>query len=970
MSKVIAQIYELEKEIGAGGGGIVYSGWHTRLNKKIVLKADKRTLKTKETSLRREVDLLKELRNDYIPQVFDFVQEDGVVYTVMDYIEGESLDKLLKRGERPSQPEVIKWACQLLEALCYLHSRPPYGILHGDIKPANIMLRPNGDICLIDFNIALSLGEEGAVKVGFSRGYASPEHYGVDYSNYKKQEMAEEDTQTAPEETVTEVDADDGMTRTDSEMSVDNVSQSGISRGAGWSKTAGEKRIIRLDKRSDIYSLGATLYHIISGIRPNESAMEVKPLGSEFCSPAVSEILAKAMAANPQERYQSAEEMLKAFRDLHKNDRRTVRQKRYTLYSTTALTLLFLAGGATAFVGLKQSEQQKEALALAEYSANALAEGDVSTAVEKAIEALPKEGLLNAEPTAQAQRALTDALGVYELSDKFQALDTITLPAEPFYMAESPTGKYLAVVYAYEMAIYHMETQECMVTLPVQQSALSECVFVGEERIVYAGESGLALYDIALKRTVWTGALTTTLSVSGDGSRVAAVQKNADKAQIYDTGTGELLVECSFDGKHQTVAENDIFANPNQDILAMNQDGSLLAASFSDGSLVIYDLKTPENTMMVYETSDYRNFQGGFCGKDFAYAMTNTSGAVFGIVDTKEGVSLGEYEAAEPFLLQAREDGIFLAKENLLVRFQPENGEETELAFTGNKKITNFAVGREYVLTVFDDNSFAVYDSGAHQISMEISTESLDFVGITNDFAILGSRNTPALRLLKRENHDDAVMAVYDAGYQHDEARVSADEKTQMLFGYQGFAVYDREGNLIAEEELPDAEQIYDQQFRKDAESYLEVIWYDGTVRCYSAADGKLLSETKNEAPDRSLDEEFVTDSYRITSSLHDAPKVYDLKTGKFITTLESESYLTYVTQKGKNLITEYVSAEGERYGLLLNDKFEILAYLPDLCDVTESGVIFDDGSGKLRQSRLYSLEELKKLGEIHIANK
>ena len=148
-----------------------------RLDKQVVLKADKRTLKAGTETLRREVDMLKDLSHTYIPQVYDFVQEDGIVYTVMDFIQGESLDKLLGRKELPSQPQVIRWACQLLEALSYLHERPPHGILHGDIKPANIMLRPNGDVCLIDFNIALALGEDGAVKVGFSRGYASPEHY-------------------------------------------------------------------------------------------------------------------------------------------------------------------------------------------------------------------------------------------------------------------------------------------------------------------------------------------------------------------------------------------------------------------------------------------------------------------------------------------------------------------------------------------------------------------------------------------------------------------------------------------------------------------------------------------------------------------------------------------------------------------------------------------------------------------------
>lgn len=181
MSQVIAGIYEIEKQIGAGGGGIVYKGRHLRLEKQVVLKADKRTLSTGTDVLRREVDMLKSLSHTYIPQVYDFVQEDGVVYTVMDFIDGESLDKLLARKQKITQPQIIGWACQLLQALSYLHSRPPHGILHGDIKPANIMLRPGGDVCLIDFNIALALGEDGAVKVGFSRGYASPEHYGADY---------------------------------------------------------------------------------------------------------------------------------------------------------------------------------------------------------------------------------------------------------------------------------------------------------------------------------------------------------------------------------------------------------------------------------------------------------------------------------------------------------------------------------------------------------------------------------------------------------------------------------------------------------------------------------------------------------------------------------------------------------------------------------------------------------------------
>lgn len=94
-------VYEIQQKIGSGGGGIVYLGRHLRLNKLVVLKADKRSLNTKPEILRREVDMLKGLSHRYIPQVYDFVQEDGIVYTVMDYIEGESLDHILERGQTP-----------------------------------------------------------------------------------------------------------------------------------------------------------------------------------------------------------------------------------------------------------------------------------------------------------------------------------------------------------------------------------------------------------------------------------------------------------------------------------------------------------------------------------------------------------------------------------------------------------------------------------------------------------------------------------------------------------------------------------------------------------------------------------------------------------------------------------------------------------------------------------------------------
>lgn len=278
MSEIIASTYELIEKIGAGGGGNVFLANHLRLNKKVVLKADKRKLNSRPELLRREVDVLKNLNHTYIPKVYDFFVENETVYTVMDYIDGTSLDKPLKNSQIFPQAQVIEWAKQLLQALDYLHSpihgEPPKGYVHSDIKPANIMLTGFGTVCLIDFNIALALGEENVI--GCSAGYASPEHYGLDYSSGLGVPGTDISGKTAANDDATVL-----MTENGSAVSVSSV-----------------KRIVP-DVRSDIYSLGASLYHLLSGVRPARSAVEVTPLSEKRFSPRIVEIISKAMQPNP-----------------------------------------------------------------------------------------------------------------------------------------------------------------------------------------------------------------------------------------------------------------------------------------------------------------------------------------------------------------------------------------------------------------------------------------------------------------------------------------------------------------------------------------------------------------------------------------------------------------------------------------------------------------------------------------------
>lgn len=941
MAKEIASLYEIHEKIGSGGGGVVYLGLHKRLGKKVVLKADERTLSAKPESLRREVDALKNLSHTYIPNVYDYVEEDGVVYTVMDYIEGESLDKPLQRGERFSQATVVEWACQLLEALCYLHSRPPHGILHSDIKPANIMLTPQNDIRLIDFNIALALGESGAVRVGYSQGYASPEHYGMEFVR-----------------TRSDTNHPSACKTTLREESVEK---------SGSPSSGSERRGILLDVRSDIYSLGATLYHLLTGRHPERNAKDVKPITAFGVSPAVARIIQKAMEPNPDDRYQRAEEMLYAFEHLHETDPRTKRYKRMVRGTAAVLILLFLAGGAMAFTGQGQMERTQNAYALAEYSANALRSGDVSGAVDYALEALPENrGLLDPPYVPQAQRALANALGVYDLSDGFKPHNVISLAAAPLKLAISPEGTGLAAMLQGQALIFDAESGETLAELPADASALSDVVFADEDTVFYAGEGALQAYSIENGTELWSGQPATAIALSGDGTIVAGVYKEEQKATVYHAKTGEVVKTVDFQGKCQSVAVNDIFADPEDNLLTLSQDGRWLAVSFSDGALWVYDLETEDNDIEIYDVSDYTHFEGGFFGSYFAFVSTAAEDSVFAVVDVENMVQTGGFSSTLPFHTNADESGIYVATEDILVKIHPETGEQTEVAYTNGADIVTFARSDAYTMVTTADGVLSFFDSEAVLLEQYTSEERCDFAALAGPFVVSGNRDTPALRVMKLENHADAQLFSYEKTYPHSEARISADGQTVMLFRYDGFRLYDIDGTLLAEVSIPDAEEVYDQQYRRNENgSYLEVIYNNGMIRTYSAVDGSLLSEVAGEVPDDTLYEEFWTDSLRITGPLHGTPAAYDLESGELIKELEPDAYLTYVTQVGDQIVTEYISAEGVRYALLLDENCETLADLPNLCDILPDGtLVFDDMKGNLRTSRIYSIQELITLGK------
>lgn len=949
ISRVIASTYEVMERIGSGGTGVVYLARHLRLDKLVVLKADKRTLTTEPEKLRREVDALKNLSHTYIPQVYDFIEEDGVVYTVMDYIEGESLDKPLERGEKFPQPTVIRWAGQLLEALCYLHSRPPHGILHSDIKPANVMRTPQGDIRLIDFNIALALGEEGAVQLSGSRGYASPEHYGVELSRPQAEKTG---------------------------------------------RTGGNKGV-RLDVRSDIYSLGATLYHLLTGRRPDSNAGKVLPIGQEEASAPVAAMIRKAMDPDPALRYQTAEEMLAAVRELRAQDPRVVRRRRCGAAAAAVFAVMFLAGGVCAFTGQrmmnreqelenaalqeKEAEERekrleaqsreeeqrkaKEALASINDSQAALEAGNARGAAELALAALE----LDTPYHAQAQKALTDALGVYDLTAGFKAHQSAVLPSQPQKLCLSPLGTRAAVMAGEALLVYDTGSGDLLIKLPKGPSALSDVLFLDENRVVFAGDGALRAYDLETHDQLWAGEDATALSLSADGSTLAAVYRDNSYAVLYDAQTGKVKGEVSFQGKRQKTAVNELFTDLEHSLFSLNGDGSLLAVSFDAGALWVYDLRDQERSAEIFDASDYTRFEGGFHRQFFAFSATTPDGgdSTFAVIDMEQLAQTVCHENSVPFHVQADESGLYVSTGHTLVGLDTETWADFEVAYSNGASIASFVKTEGYTLAVLQDGTCGVYDNNAVLMQTLQFAQPVSMVRTAGGWAAAACADSLDLRVLKLEDHREARVFSYDGSVDHMEARLSAERDTVMLFRHDGFRLFSLDGEEFCRVEFPEG-GIYDTQYRRDElGSYLEVTYDNGLVRSYSASDGALLSERLDEIPDLSKGEEFLTEKYRIVSPLHGTPQVYDRDGGGLICELEPDAYLTYVTEAGGHIVTEYITARGERYGLLLDQDCETVARLPELCDVLEDGtLLFDDMHGTLRQSCIYTVEELIELAK------
>lgn len=291
--KIIDGKYEILTKIGQGGMSTVYLAMDKRLNKQWAIKEIRKEKHNSNNaivvkSILAEAQLMKKLDHAALPRIVDIIEDNEAIYVVMDYIEGETLSKILREYGPQPEETVIEWAKQLCEVLDYLHTRQP-AVIYRDMKPSNVMLKPDGKIKVIDFGIAREYKENNnsdTVSLG-TRGYAAPEQFG----------------------------------------------------GKG-----------QTDARTDVYCLGVTLYHLVTGKSPCEEPYEIYPIRrwNPALSGGLEKIIIKCTRPDPNDRYQSCAQMLydlNHYKEIDDEYTRRQKQKLAAFVTTAAISVMGLTTG-------------------------------------------------------------------------------------------------------------------------------------------------------------------------------------------------------------------------------------------------------------------------------------------------------------------------------------------------------------------------------------------------------------------------------------------------------------------------------------------------------------------------------------------------------------------------------------------------------------------------------------------------
>ena len=292
--------YKILSKIGQGGMSVVYLALNEKANKswaiKEVRKDGVKNFEIIKQGLVAETDILKKLNHKSLPSIVDIIENDDNFLIVMDYIEGNPLSNYIEEYGAQPQEDVIRWGMELCDVLGYLHSRVP-PIIYRDMKPSNIMLRPDKSLVLIDFGTAREFKRErveDTVCLG-TQGYAAPEQFG------------------------------------------------------GHGQT---------DARTDIYCLGATLYHLLTNHNPAEPPYEIYPIRkwNPELSSGLEKIILKCTKRDPDERYQNCNELYYALEHYNELDNKyRKKQLRRLRLFIAAVVLCFISGATALFGKLKEN---------------------------------------------------------------------------------------------------------------------------------------------------------------------------------------------------------------------------------------------------------------------------------------------------------------------------------------------------------------------------------------------------------------------------------------------------------------------------------------------------------------------------------------------------------------------------------------------------------------------------------------
>ena len=300
MATTFNDTYEIRSVIGKGGMSTVYLAEHKRLHTRWAVKEVRKEQGARFDFL-AESNILKRLQHPMLPRIVDIFEDAQHIFIVEDYVEGETLETVLKRQGKVDEATGLQWFRDLCGVLDYLHNQKPNPIIYRDMKPSNVMLQPDGSLKLIDFGIAREYKQDSNADTTYigTKGYAAPEQFGT----------------------------------------------------------------AQTDARTDIYALGVTMYHLLTGKSPYEPPYQFVPARQlePRLSHGVEYILDHCVQPEPADRYQSVRELLDDLEHIYKFDKAYQHYQAVKRTRVIILAVMFLASVGLMAGGRVVMGQEKEA---------------------------------------------------------------------------------------------------------------------------------------------------------------------------------------------------------------------------------------------------------------------------------------------------------------------------------------------------------------------------------------------------------------------------------------------------------------------------------------------------------------------------------------------------------------------------------------------------------------------------------